>query len=100
MNAEQVSFDASNEVYSVDENRDNSIDYTFGNPDFSIIEFRSNLVARWEYIPGSEIFLVWSQGISKGGNPMDDLLPSLNDNIFGQPAHDIFLVKATYRFML
>jgi hypothetical protein len=25
-------------------------------------EFRSNLVARWEYTPGSSLFLVWSQG--------------------------------------
>jgi hypothetical protein len=85
----------------VDENRDGSIDFQFRNPDFSIIEFRSNLVARWEYIPGSEIFLVWSQGLSRFGDPGEELLPSLNDNVFGSNnAHDIFLIKATYRFML
>ena len=32
------------------------------NPDFSIVQFNSNLVVRWEYVPGSELFLVWSQG--------------------------------------
>ena len=58
----QISF--SNDVYSVDENQDSVIDYQFSNPDFAFVQFRSNLVARWEYIPGSEIFLVWSQGIT------------------------------------
>lgn len=98
--SDQISYDPMNEVYEVDENMDNDIDYSFKNPDFSVIEFRSNLVARWEYIPGSEIFLVWSQGISLNGNPNDELLPSLKDNIFGQTAHNIFLIKTTYRFTL
>lgn len=32
------------------------------NPDFNFKQFRSNLVIRWEYRPGSVIYLVWSQG--------------------------------------
>jgi len=84
----------------IDENADTTTDYSFGNPDFSFIQFQSNLVARWEYIPGSEIFLVWSQGLTGSGDPTRDLLPSLKDNIIGQTAHNIFLIKATYRFML
>lgn len=96
----QISYDDISGAYSVDENTDSITDYSFGNPNFSVIEFQSNLVARWEYIPGSEIFLVWSQGISKAGNPMDKLLPNLGDNIFGQTGHNIFLVKATFRFIL
>lgn len=96
----QISYDGNSDRYLVDENRDSTTDYTIGNPNFSFIQFQSNLVARWEYIPGSEIFLVWSKGITSYGDPMDDLLPSLGDNIFGQTAHNIFLLKATYRFML
>ena len=56
-------------VYTIDENSDNAIDYQFDKPDFSFAQFRSNLVARWEYIPGSEIFLVWAQGIVGNENP-------------------------------
>ncbi len=96
----QISYDGNSDSYLVDENMDSTTDYTIGNPNFSFIQFQSNLVARWEYIPGSEIFLVWSKGITSYGDPMDDLLPSLGDNIFGQTAHNIFLLKATYRFML
>jgi len=97
---DEIKYDEINGRNNVDINGDNVVDYSFGNPNFSFIQFQSNLVARWEYIPGSEIFLVWSKGITNYGDPMDDLLPSLGDNIFGQTAHNIFLLKATYRFML
>ncbi|MCX6223934.1 MAG: DUF5916 domain-containing protein, partial [Bacteroidia bacterium] len=55
----------------VDENLDKVIDYTVGYPDFNVKEFKSNLVVRWEYRPGSAIFLVWSQGRS-GYDPYGD----------------------------
>ncbi|HEY6109882.1 MAG TPA: DUF5916 domain-containing protein, partial [Gemmatimonadales bacterium] len=32
-----------------------------GNPDFDVLSFRSNLVLRWEWRPGSTLFLVWQQ---------------------------------------
>jgi hypothetical protein len=32
------------------------------NPDFNVKQMRSNAVLRWEYSPGSTLFLVWSQG--------------------------------------
>jgi hypothetical protein len=31
-------------------------------PDFNVKQFRSNAVLRWEYRPGSTLFVVWSQG--------------------------------------
>jgi hypothetical protein len=99
LNSNQISYDNVTGVYNVDENIDATTDYSFGNPDFSFVQFQSNLVARWEYIPGSEIFMVWSQGLTKYGDPSAGLLLSLKDNIIGQKAHDIFLIKATYRFM-
>ena len=96
---EQVSFDSADDTYFFDEDEDNNTDFTLSNPDFNFMQFRSNLVMRWEYIPGSEIYLVWSQGNTNGGDPMDRLFPSLRDNLFSEKAHNIFLVKYTYRFM-
>jgi hypothetical protein len=87
-------------TYAIDEDLDGVTDFSFDDPDFSFVQFRSNLVIRWEYIPGSEIFLVWSQDVTQSGNPADGLLSSLGDNIFGQKPHNIFLLKATYRFVL
>jgi hypothetical protein len=35
--------------FNVDENRDGITDYSFSTPDFNLVQFRSNLVVRWEY---------------------------------------------------
>lgn len=86
--------------YLIDEDRDGNTDYSFSNPDFAFVQFRSNLVARWEYIPGSEIFLVWSRGVTGMGDAMDTLGSNLDAQILGQKAENTFLIKATYRFIL
>lgn len=46
---------------------------TFGvpTPDFSALSFRSNLVLRWEWRPGSTLFLVWQQNRSRFCTPGD-----------------------------
>ena len=98
LSGSQIQFD--NGSYTVDEDLDGQTDFTFGDPDFSFVQFRSNLVMRWEYIPGSEIFLVWSQDLSQSGDPSMSLMDELNNNLFGDvKATNIFLLKATYRFV-
>jgi hypothetical protein len=39
---------------------------------FSFKEFRSNTVLRWEYKPGSTLFLVWAQGREDSGDRVND----------------------------
>ncbi len=98
---EQVlSYDPVEEKYAVDENKDGSVDYHFGNPNFSFLQFRSNLVIRWEYKPGSTVYLVWSQGRT-------DILPNGDfsfgndmENLFALPPHNVFLIKFSYGFTL
>lgn len=84
--------------YSVDLASNGQTDFSFSDPDFSFVQFRSNLVVRWEYIPGSELFLVWAQGATGAANPLDRLGYSLRDQILGQQLDNTFLIKATYRF--
>jgi hypothetical protein len=86
--------------YTVDEDQDGTVDYSFGNPDFNFVQFRSNLVARWEYIPGSELFLVWSQGIEGGASSRESLTDAFNSQVLDQQIRNTFLVKWTYRFVL
>jgi len=97
-NNNQIEFD--NGIYSVDEDTDGTVDYTFGNPDFAFVQFRSNLVVRWEYIPGSEIFLVWSQGINGLGDVNNSFGDIIDNQLFSQKPQNTFLIKATYRFVL
>ena len=94
----QISFQDG--AYSIDEDGDTVTDYQFGDPDFAFVQFRSNLVLRWEYIPGSEVFLVWSQGITGLGDVNNDFGQIIDNQIFGQKPENTFLIKATYRFVL
>lgn len=91
-----------NGEYLVDENRDGVTDYRFGNPDFNFVQFRSNLVVRWEYKRGSEVYLVWAQGNTATG-AMDEtdgsIFKNLFENAFDAGARNSFLVKWTYRFV-
>ena len=86
--------------YNVDEDQDGTVDYSIGDPDFNFVQFRSNLVARWEYIPGSELFLVWSQGIEGGASAEESIFDAADSQILGQQIRNTFLVKWTYRFVL
>lgn len=96
----QIGFNETKNTYDIDEDTNGTVDYSISNPDFSFVQFRSNLVARWEYIPGSEIFLVWSQGITSNGNPNENLFTELDSQILGRKPTNTFLIKMTYRFML
>ena len=82
--------------YSIDENSDGTEDYNFQEPDFRFMQFRSNLVARWEYKPGSVLYLVWSQG--RTGYEEDHRF-NIHENmkeLFDTHPQDIFLIKLSY----
>jgi hypothetical protein len=95
-----ASMELNNDEYLVDENRDGSHDFVFAKPDFNFGQFRSNMVIRWEYIPGSTVFLVWTQ--EKNGAFYDHENSALHDRYsfdFPDRPYNIFLVKYTYRFV-
>jgi len=56
----EISYDDASRYYQVDE-AGSGQSYGFDDPDFNVKEFLSNLVFRWEYRPGSFLYLVWSQ---------------------------------------
>ena len=85
--------------YLVDENLNGNTDYAFAKPDFSFVQLQTNLVARWEYIPGSELFFVWARGSSGSSDFNDSLSSSISNQILNAPAQDTFVIKATYRFV-
>jgi hypothetical protein len=66
------------------------------NPDFNYRALRSNAVLRWEYRPGSAIFLVWSQGREAFGEYGDYAFDRDADRLFGSKATNVLLIKATY----
>jgi hypothetical protein len=88
------------EYYQVDENSDNLTDYKFKNPDFNFYQFRSNLVFRWEYRPGSQLYFVWSNDKTEYLNPGSYEINNMAERISGAPPNNIFLIKLNYWFSL
>jgi hypothetical protein len=89
--------------YNIDENTDGNIDYSFGKNDFNYNQFLSNLVIRWEYSPGSSLYLVWSQTretyTNSGEMDLSGSASDLFDKSVNTP-HNVFLIKFSYRFGL
>jgi len=64
---------------------------------FNFKAFQSNVVFRWEYRPGSTLFLVWSQGRQGflGAEGTNDYVGDLRDLLRVHPMNT-FLVKMSY----
>ena len=70
--------------------------FAIQNPDFNITSLRGNAVLRWEYRPGSTLYLVWTRssfgyvpdGSFNFGRAFDRMVDTQTDNIF--------MVKFTY----
>jgi len=86
--------------YLVDADNIAGEDYRFDNPDFNFFQFKSNFVVRWEYLPGSSVYFVWSQ--ARTGDS-DDGVFNISDNLgslFDVYPSNVFLLKLSYRFVL
>ncbi|MDL2277283.1 carbohydrate binding family 9 domain-containing protein [Parabacteroides sp. OttesenSCG-928-G07] len=70
------------------------------NPNFSFNEFRSNLVARWEYLPGSTLYFVWEHTMTNEDEAYRSGWGNNLDRMFGLPSVNTFMVKLNYRFTM
>lgn len=93
-------FSAKKNTYSIFDTNNQILDYDFKNPDFSKIQLRSNLVMRWEYIPGSTLFFAWSSNGSKSIKNANQNLNQLSNDLFDLGNSNTFIIKYTYRFIL
>jgi hypothetical protein len=96
----EIDYNSETEEYYVDQNLDGVADYTFENPDFNFLQFRMNLVVRWEYIPGSSLYLVWSQGRTGSSSVGDFSFREGMRDLFNLYPRNVFLVKFSYCFQL
>lgn len=65
-------------------------------PNFNFVSLRGNAVLRWEYMPGSAFFLVWTQERSDVEDMGDFNYRRDSDRLWGLPDDNIFLAKVTY----
>lgn len=83
-------------AYRVDMTNDGTPDMLVPRADFNVRNLQSNTVLRWEYRPGSTVFLVWSQrrqDLARLG-----AFDVRNDAsaLFGAPSTNVLLLKVSY----
>jgi hypothetical protein len=84
----------------IDFDGDGISEYAFTDRDFNVQSLIGNIVLRWEYRPGSTVFLVWqrSQEDEQGVGDFEfgrDLRSLIN-----APAQNAFMIKVNYWFAL
>lgn len=93
--AARVQVDGSGNV-TLDLDGDASFETTLGNPNFGYVSLRSNVVLRWEYRPGSTLFLVWQQGRESFGRDGTFDLDRSWRTLSRTAGENVFLVKLNY----
>jgi hypothetical protein len=94
---EEIAYSPEANAYRVTE-ADGGRSYAFRNPDFSFRQFRSNLVARWEYKPGSALYVVWSQGRTSAAPSWEGSLGTNWNELWSAQPDNVLMVKLSYWF--
>jgi len=92
-----ASLDPDTNMYTVDADGSGPAEaIAFHNPDFRARSLRSTIVLRWEYLPGSTLFLVWSQDrFDRSDDPAFGAFGDLGRS-FGDAGRNVFLLKVNY----
>ena len=86
-------------IYAVDPDGDGPAPpFTFEDPDFNFKSLRLNAIFRWEWRPGSTLYLVWTEDRQDLANPGQFSAGSDIGKLFSAPSNDIFLVRLAYWF--
>ncbi len=85
-------------VYIVDPDSTGPIPwFYFRKPDFNYKSLRGTVVLRWEYRPGSTLYLVWTQKREDFSNPGDFRFGRDFSNLLKAKGDNIFMLKFTYQ---
>ncbi len=96
LEALDVTYDEGSSSYNFDYD---GTSWNFANPDFSFSQFRSNLVFRWEYHPGSTLYLVWAHDRSDWQGAYNPISHMVGD-LFQTGGNNVFMFKLNFWFSL
>lgn len=83
--------------YDVDPDGTGAHNFSIDNPDFNFKSLRGNAVLRWEYLPGSTLYFVWTQSRTNFDDPGNfDLGRDLGRTFGASNYESAFLVKLAY----
>jgi len=91
-----ATLDSATQRYEVDVDGNGTPDYSFANPAVNEKDFNATMVLRWEFRPGSALFLVWTQ--QRNASVTDGSYQLGRDvrRLFREPATNVLLAKFSY----
>jgi hypothetical protein len=75
---------------------DSAPSFILSNPDFNTKSIRVNAVLRWEFLPGSSLYFVWTQDRMNFDNPGTLSFKRDLKNLFNSDSNNILMLKLTY----
>ena len=93
-----VSFDGATNTYTIDPDGAGPADtMQVSNPDFRVRALQTNAVLRWEFRPGSTLYLVWTQRRAGAfSDPTFDMGRDVGRELLHDPPSNVLLVKVNY----
>jgi hypothetical protein len=74
--------------------------FYISDPDFNYKSLRGTAVLRWEFRPGSILYLVWTQNREDDANPGEFRFGRDLGDMVSASGSNVFMIKFTYRFQL
>ena len=95
IDAGALAYDPGTQQYQVTPG-DGGQPFTFGDPDFNFKSLRLNAIYRWEWRPGSALYVVWTEQRQDQANPGRFSFRRDFGGTFGAPSDDVLMVKIVY----
>jgi len=93
----EINYNSEDDEYEVDPDGSGPAEvFTFSNPDFNFKSLRGNLVLRWEYLPGSVFYFVWTHNKINEDNPGEFSFSRDFSNLWNSDPDNVFLIKFSY----
>jgi len=92
-----LTYDAAQRRYTVDPG-DGGQTFSFADPDFNFKSLRFNAIFRWEWKPGSAMYVVWTEQRQDQTHPGEFAFRRDFGETFAAPANDVLLFKIVYWF--
>jgi len=87
---------ARDESLEIDVDRNDNTDITLSDPDYRVASLRTNAVLRWEFNPGSTIFLVWQQSRRHDSDSGELSFGDAFGDVFETSGTNVLAMKVAY----
>jgi hypothetical protein len=96
-NGSTINYSKDDNVYTVDPDGNGPAKvFSFSNPDFNYKSIRGTAVLRWEAMPGSILYIVWSHDQQNYDNAGEFSFARDMKNLWRSEGNNIFMVKFSY----